>query len=494
MGGGFGAKLTPGVEATVCAQLSKELGRPVHLFVDRRACALATGNRPASLQLLTAKATADGKLTDFTSKTRGFPGYNGSGGVRGSQGYYVRTRDRGDHRDMRANTGSARAFRAPGCPQGYFASEGLIDEMAYRVGQDPLAFRLANLQNEVHKEQLRVAAEAIGYEQGRNRAPGVAEPGTTRLRGIGMAISSWFQSGQPRNAVLCRIHPDGRVEVRNGAQDIGTGTRTVLALVTAEELGVPVDRIEVVLGHTSDPPGPGSGGSTTTPSLAPTARKAAFLAGRELLRTLREAIGKDAGEPALEGGQVVWPDGRKLAWTEACKHLRQAPVEAQASGWERWRGYANNVHGAQMADLSVDLRTGAIELHKIVAVQDCGTVVDKLTAESQVIGGVIQGIGFAMYEERLTDTNLGRVLNTDFEHYRIPGVLEIPEIVAILPRANNGHNCVGTMGLGEPPTIPTSAAIANAVRNATGVRPLRLPLTPARVHEGLVRMKIGRNA
>ena len=494
MGGGFGSKLSPGVEARLCAELSRETKKPVHCYVDRRAEALSVGNRPASIQVHEIEADAKGRLSHWTVESLGFPGYGGSGRIRGSKRYYnIRGRD--SHQDKRGNTGAARAFRAPGHPQGYFGSECSIDEIAYRVGWDPLEFRIENLgKDSIHANELEKGAEAIAYRRHRNAAPGRVEDGQRSLRGVGMAISSWFSGGNGRNAVLCRIHPDGRIEVRNGAQDIGTGTRTVLAICAAEELGQDIEAIDVHLGNTVDPYGPSSGGSMTCASLAPTARKAAWLAGKALLKELQTHLSVEAKDIAIVDGQILIGGKKKMPWKEACKRLQNGPVEALAQGWRGGRGFTNGVHGCQFADLSVDLDTGAVDLHKIVAVQDCGTVIDLLTAESQVIGGVIQGIGYALYEERITDPALGRVLNTDFEHYRIPGSMEMPEIVPILPKANNGHNFVGAMGLGEPPTIPTSAAIANAIRNATGVRMQRLPMTPARVLRGLERMKIGRNS
>jgi len=422
----------------------------------------------------------------------GFPGYGGSGRVAGSKRWY-QIRGRDNHSDKRGNTGSSRAFRAPGHPQGYFGTESSIDEVAYRVGWDPLLFRKRSLgEDSIHAQQITQVAEVIDYAKHHNTKPGVVSDGQRKLRGVGMAITSWFNGGNGRNAVLCRIHPDGRIEVRNGAQDIGTGTRTVLAICAAEELGQPLESVDVHLGCTVDPMGPSSGGSTTCASLSPTARKAAWQAGKALLRELQVQLSLAADKIAIVDGQILIEGKKKIPWKEACKRLRNGPVEALAQGWRGGKGFTSGVRGCQFADLSVDLDTGEVDLHKIVAIQDCGTVIDQLTAESQVIGAVIQGIGYGLYEERITDTKLGRVLNTDFESYRIPGSMEIPEIVSILPKANNGHNFVGAMGLGEPPTIPTAAAIANAIRNATGVRMQRLPMTPARVLEGLERMKIGR--
>jgi len=495
MGGGFGSKLMPGVEALLCARLSKQLGKPVHCFLDRRSEALAVGNRPASLQLHTVRANKDGKLLFWGGETLGFPGYAGRASIATSRDLYFESKPRAfEHTDVRGNTGAARPFRAPPHPQGFFASESIIDEIAYRIGKDPLSFRIDNLKNPLYALQLRTGADAIAWDARFNKNPGRVNTDSRELRGVGVAITTWGGQGGGRNQVRCRIHQNGRVEVRNGAQDIGTGTRTVLAIVTAETLGIPLDLVDVYLGDTNDPSGPASGGSTTAASISPTARRAAWLAGRELLTALAEKLGHKVDQLKLEPGRVLLPDGKPLPWKTACANLDNEPVEALGTRARNWRGFSRRVCGCQFAEVRVDLDTGHVGIDKIVAVQDCGTVVDTLTAESQVIGAVIQGIGFALYEERLVDPVLGRVVNDDLEDYRLPGMKEVPEIVPILMHGNNGHTNTGVVGLGEPPVIPTAAAIANAIRNATGVRMHRLPMTKARVLEGLERMKIGRSS
>ncbi|MFQ5504941.1 MAG: xanthine dehydrogenase family protein molybdopterin-binding subunit, partial [Planctomycetota bacterium] len=264
MGGGFGSKLSPGVEARLCALLAKQTGKPVQLFVDRRAEALAVGNRPASLQCLKVKASKAGKILEWSGKTIGLTGYAGSGRVTSPVSFYLPgKRARLGHEDLRDNQGSARAFRAPGHPQGFFAAESIVDELAYRVGMDPLEFRLKNLAGTLYTEQLKLAAKEIDWERHSNRSPGRVSGGERSLRGVGMAITTWGIWASRGTQVLCRIHPSGRVEVRNGAQDIGTGSRTVLGIITAETLGIPVERVDVFLGDTKDPVGPGSGGSMT---------------------------------------------------------------------------------------------------------------------------------------------------------------------------------------------------------------------------------------
>jgi len=488
MGGGFGSKLTAGVEARLCAELAMKARAPVRLFVDRRGEALAVGNRPSSLHRIRARADRKGEILDWEARSFGFPGFAGSGRVAYPTFYRGVRPPR--HRDILGNTGAGRAFRAPGHPQGFFAAESMIDELAYRLGFDPLDFRKRNV-DEIYAWQIEIGAKNFDWKGRFNRAPGRRVDPDGRLRGVGLALTRWGGLGSSRGRVLCRIHPDGRVEVRNGAQDIGTGTRTVLALVVAETLGIDPSLVRCEIGDTRDGIGPGSGGSQTAATLAPAARHAAWLAGRELLDRVAEEMGTGPGKVALDAGKVTLPGGTALSWKAACAKIGAEPIEAMGQRYRNWRGYSRGVRGVQFAAVAVEPGTGKVKVERVVAVQDCGKVVDRLTAESQVIGGVIQGIGFGLYEERVVDPKLGRVLTTDFETYRIPGALEMPEITPILLDGCNGHSNTGVAGIGEPPTIPTSAAIANAVRNATGVRMRALPMTPRRVFEALSRMRGG---
>lgn len=482
MGGGFGSKLTAGVEARLCAELALEARAPVRLFADRRGEALALGNRPSSLHWIRARASRSGGILDWEARSYGFPGFAGSGRVAYPTFYRGVRPPR--HRDIGGNTGAGRAFRAPGHPQGFFAAESAVDECACRLGVDPLEFR-KELVDEVYRFEIDLGAKAFDWKKRWNPRPG--ERGSDgKLHGAGMALTRWGGLGGSRARALVRIHQDGTVEVRSGAQDIGTGTRTVLALVAAETLGIDPQYVRGVVGDTEDPVGPASGGSQTAATLSPAVRHAAWLAGREFLDRVAEETKAGQGELRLEAGRVHLPGGRVLAWRDACKLIGPEPIEAMGIRRRNWPGYARGARGVQFAAVAVDPETGIVEVEKVVAVQDCGTVVDKLLAESQVIGGVIQGIGFALHEERIVDPKLGRVLNTDFETYRLPGVREIPEIEPIVVMGCNGHNNAGVVGIGEPPTIPTSAAVANAVRNAIGVRVCRLPMTPARVHAALV--------
>jgi xanthine dehydrogenase YagR molybdenum-binding subunit len=478
MGGGFGSKLQAGIEARLCAELAMEAGRPVQLFANRRGQALALGNRPSSLHWIRAKADGTGKILDWEAQSFGFPGFAGSGRVAYPTFYKGVRRPR--HKDLRGNTGAARAFRAPGHPQGFFAAESMVDELAYRIGMNPMEFRRKNV-DPVHRMQIEMGAKAFGWRERFNPRPGQRDQKTGMLRGAGLACTRWGGMGGARARVLCRIHQDGTVEVRNGAQDIGTGTRTILAVVTAETLGIEVKRIRAHIGDTHDPSGPSSGGSTTTPTLAPAIRHAAWLAGRELLDRVAEAKRLEGKSLQLKDGKILKNGKAFLSFAEACRLIGPEPVEAMGQRYRNWRGFAGGVAGCQFAEVEVDPETGLVRVQRILAVHDCGTVLDKKTTESQIIGAVIQGLSYALYEERLVDDKLGRVLGTDFEHYRIAGSLEMPEIIPILNKGCNGHNNTGAAGIGEPPTIPTASAIACAVRNAIGARVHELPLTPDRV-------------
>src|SRR5690606_37570971 len=253
--------------------LSKAAQAPVKVLLSRFEEHTCAGNRPSAVIQIRAGIDADGILRAWDYRSFGGPGYTGSGG--GTS--YVPTwfggaETRRTHRDLATATDAARAMRAPGWPQGNFAAEGMLDLLATSAGIDPLDFRLKNDGDELRQAEWRLGAERIGWRERRNPAPGEPTPGLDprHRRGAGRAAAFWGQMGRPGNQVTCRIHADGTVEARNGAQDIGTGMKTVMALLTAEELGIDPSRVRVTMGDTADPVGPASGGSTTTPSLAPT--------------------------------------------------------------------------------------------------------------------------------------------------------------------------------------------------------------------------------
>jgi xanthine dehydrogenase YagR molybdenum-binding subunit len=480
MGGGFGSKLGPGVEDATAAELARSSGRPVKMLLERDEEHLDTGNRPSAVARVRAGATQDGTLTAFEAT-----GY-GTGGITSganfpmpyiysvANSYYQATA-------IYTDAGNQRAMRAPGHPQGSFITEAVMDELATRLQMDPVEFRQNNLpEDSLWGEQLDLGAARIGWENW--HTPGDPTPGPIK-KGLGCAISTWG-SGGGRTRASCTIHPDGSVEMNTGTQDIGTGTRTIVAIVTAEILGLEVEDITVNIGNSDYPYSGSSGGSTTIPSVCPAVRVTAGLALEALFEQIAPQleVAADQLEARVGAIGVVGNPGRSWSWSEACRILGSQPISVDGQ-WEPGLS-SSGVNGAQFAAVTVDTETGVVTVDKVSAFHDCGLVIDELTAESQVNGGIIGGLSYALFEERIMDRPTGRMVNPDFEMYHVAGPSDMPEFDVHMMDVPER----GVLGLGEPPTIPTAAAIANAVANAIGVRVHSLPITPEKVlaalHEG----------
>ncbi len=479
MGGGFGAKFGIDEWDAVTARFAKQLGRPVKQMLDRRAEHLAAGNRPDSIQRMKLGAKRDGTLTALAAETFVTSGNGRGGGVANSRVYRI-PNVLVKQNSVATFTGSGRAFRAPGHPPGVYALEGILDVAAEKLGMDPLALRLMNDPHPLRQIQWKLGAERIGWSANRRAKPG-SDAGPVK-RGLGCAAAIWYQKGGGNWVVDLRVDRSGHVLVQNGTQDIGTGTKTVMAILVAEELGIAPDRVTVQIGDSAFPKGPGSGGSTTAPSIGPEAREAALRA-REALVALLAAEWKCKPEEVRLGtaGGFAGPDGKTTTFEGACSLL--GPEGLSVSGQRRpnYDGFSGETAGCQFAQVAVDVETGVVKVERVVAVHDAGRIVDTLTARSQVIGGVIQGVSYALYEDRRLDRNLGDMVNPTLDTYKVTGMLDCPEIDVVLTSVASGFNNVGMMGLGEPATVPTAAAVANAVANATGARVFELPITPARV-------------
>ena len=463
MGGGFGAKFGAGAEGMLAARLSREAKAPVRLMLTRFDEALAVGNRPSSFQKIKMGALADGTLHAFEAENYGTAGI-GAGGDSGGGGggadipmpyLYPVPNSRVKQSSVAVNAGSSRAFRAPGNPPASFGMESAMDDLAVKLGMDPLEFRLRNDPNDVRQREYKIGAEKFGWKQ-KYQKPG-SSPGPVKT-GIGCAGAAWPAGGPSRTTQgEAQINPDGSVEFRLGVQDIGTGTKTVIAVVAAEMLGLKPEQITVKVGDTNYPPGPGSGGSTTCASISPTVY--------DICQRGLEQLQKQAGVA----------DARGENWFAACKKLGVNPLVVHGTWIE---GLSNRpAYGVQFAEVAVDTETGLVTVKKVVAVHDCGLIIDTLTLESQINGGVIMGMGYALYEERVMDNLSGVALNPNFETYKLPGIADLPEIEIVLLNMPER----GVIGIGEPATVPTAAAIGNAVANAIGVRVGSLPITPAKV-------------
>lgn len=483
VGGGFGSKFGAGTEGVAGALLAKEAGRPVKLMLDRKEEQTDAGNRPDSLQKITLGVDDDGKVQAYHVETWGTPGAGTRGAGANNDVIYdlglIFKRQYG----VRTNTGGARALRAPGWPQGVFALESMMDMAAAKIGMDPIEFRKKNDFHPIRIAEYDMAKKLIGWDERYQKKPGT-QKGTVKT-GLGVGTSIWFAAGGRGARVRVRIQKNGAVEVRNGAQDIGTGTRTIMGMVVAEELGLDVTKVKTFIGDTDDPAGPGSGGSTTAPTLTPVARLAAYRAKEALLQAVAESRGLVAEELDLRGGQVVRKDGRALSasisFAQACGMIVEDEIDITESRRPNFEGLTGTNAGVQIAEVSVDTKTGEVRVPRVVAIADCGKLINPKLAESQVRGGVIQGVSYALFERRIMDSIEGRMVNADFENYKILGAADCPHVDVEFLDVYMGRNNTNVMGLGEPPIVATAAAVANAVHNAIGVRITSLPITPKKV-------------
>lgn len=476
VGGGFGAKFGPGKEGQTAAKVAAKYKRPTYLFVDRAEEHLDTGNRPSSRSYAKIGFSKDGTILGGQIHTWGGVGVaRRGGGVRFPSQRYNLGEVQTAHQDVQFNGGGPRAMRAPGFPQGAFAEELLLDEIATIAGVDPVELRVRLDVDDDRKEMLRLGAEWISWKK--RKATGSQR--SVMRRGFGIGSSSWGRfTGRAEAEVV--INPDGSVEARSGTQDIGQGNRTVMGVITAEELGVPLQVVDVQMGRSTLPPGPGSGGSVTAHSTAPAMARAARKAKEKLLTLLADRLAADASELDIDNGSVVRNGTTVMSWTDACSKIGGGSIVGRGQ-WDRTAarddpttGHSN---GVQFADIEVDTETGVIRVKHIVAIQACGRVVVRKLAESQIIGGVIQGLSYALFENKLLDRKIGAMVNPDLEMYKIAGAADIPHIEPILWTKGQ----TGVRSLGEPPTIPTSGAIACALYNAIGTPVRHLPLTPDKV-------------
>jgi xanthine dehydrogenase YagR molybdenum-binding subunit len=504
MGGGFGSKLGLSEQTVVAAMLAKETGMPVKVMLSRKDNSLCVGNRPSTFQTYKGGVKKDGTITALSLLS-----YT-SGGIRGGDRCSEPLIDM--HRcdnvkvedyNIYMNTGASRPTRAPGLTQGTFGCEGFIDELADAIGWDPLAFRKVNYTTKNRggtgipysskglDKAYEIGAKEIGWHK-RNRTPG---EGKGRIRrGIGMAAGIWWGAGSPGTQADVKLHSDGSVEAICGTQDIGCGTRTHMAVVAAETLGLEPADITVRLGNSDYPWAPVSGGSLTTPSVAPAVRDAALKAAEYLKDMAASKLKVPASTIVCQNRKFVEKGNPEntIPFKEVLRELSHEMVfHGERKGLPD--GYAYNTFGAHFAEVEVDTVTGKIKVIKVVAVHDSGRIMNKQTAESQVIGGVTQGLSTALFEQRVMDETTGRMVNPNLRDYKIATSMDIPEIVPIFvdivdPRINN----LGTKGLGEPPRIPSSAVIGNAVYNAIGVHVREIPMTPDKVLRALKAKEVDR--
>lgn len=491
MGGGFGSKFNIDKWGVIGAKLSAQTGRPVKIMLDRKEELMIAGNRPSSFAKIKVGLREDGLIEAVDAEVWGS---GGQGAFRAPPIPYVFTKvphTRLVGKGIRTHRGGARAWRAPNHPQGCLLTMSAIDDAAAALGMDSLDFFMRNValtdRPEVYREELQIAANLIDYRK-KSHARGDVRPGPIK-RGLGISIHTWGGRGHPSECEIT-IHSDASVEAKMGSQDLGTGTRTCIAMVIAETLGLPMEAITVHIGRNRYPASGPSGGSTTIGGISVSARRAATSALNDLLALVANRLGISANELRSSGGRIQKVENNRidenanLSWKEACAMLGlnnitkrgvNVPGESYREGL-----ISAGVGGVQIADVSVDIETGVVTMNEMVAVQDCGLIINMKLAESQVFGAMIMGITYALFEEAIYDSKTGKMLNADMEFYRLAGIKDVGRLKLHM-MTGKGYDDRGVIGLGEPPVISPGAAISNAVANACGVRVPRLPLTPDRV-------------
>jgi xanthine dehydrogenase YagR molybdenum-binding subunit len=380
-----------------------------------------------------------------------------------------------------------------------------MNALGKALGMDPLVLRQRNLATRDQKkdrpytgnrlaECYEEGARLIGWGSHERARPAngtvehsgrAASRGDGRFRrGLGVAAQIWSTGGGPPCYCSVRLNPDGTVDVLAGSQDLGTGTRTILAQVAAEALGHQLGHVRAVIGDTAAAPYAGnSWGSMTVASLAPAARMAAEDARRSLLEAAAGMLNVQPKDLETKDGRVMVRDtDRSTTFAEVMSKLGNVMIQGHGSRGPNPQDASIVTTGAQFAEVEVDTTTGVVRVLRIVAVHDAGRIVNPTLAESQLEGGILQGLGFALFEERTLDARFGLPLNTGLHDYRIPTLADLPEITArFLDGADPAANHVGVRGIAEPAIIPTAPAIAGAVADALGVEVLELPMTPWRV-------------
>ena len=490
VGGGFGSKATLGMETIAAIELARSAKAPVRVAFDRHEELSVTGYRPGAELNVALLPSRHGHLKALTLTTYADTGaaVNSTIAALARLIYPAEAKELADF-DVVSNLPPGSPFRGPGGPPMAFALEQAIDEAALRLKTDPIALRKRWDHN---PNRQRLYDWAAGLDVWRRAPAAGSETGRYR-RGVGVAAGYWLYLWQPGSKVELAIK-GGRIVASTAVQDIGTGIRTVIAETIAREFGLEPQEIEVRIGNSSLPEGPASGGSRTTASIIPPALLA--------IQKLKVAIERRSKGVPMPGSNAPWrdviaatPDLQVSAErpeddrrTAAGMHspLKDVGFVGTVFGW-MMRRFSNIVIGAgvpssvQVIEVEVDTLLGHVRVLTVHSGIAVGKIAAPALARSQVAGSVIQGIGYALYEGREVDPRSGDILTAGLEDYRIPGIADTPAIDVHLDEGGFDHVLGGSAGLGEVATVPTSAAIANAVRHAVGVRPQEIPLRPDRL-------------
>ena len=490
VGGGFGSKAALGAETTTAIELARAANAPVRVAYDRHEELSVTGYRPATEVKIALLPSEQGELKALSLTAWADTGAatNSTIAALARLIYPAEAKELADF-DVISNLPAGAPFRGPGGPPMAFALEQAIDEAALRMNVDPIALRK---RWDPDPNRQRLYDWALNLDVWRNRKPIAAQNGRYR-RGVGVATGYWLYIWQPGSKVEVAVKA-GRLIASTATQDIGTGTRSVIANTVAEAFGLEPHEIEVRIGDSQLPEGPGSGGSRVTASVIPP-----MLLAIEQLKT---SIKQHAKRQPVPGSNAPWrellaaspdlsasgvrPEDSKPTAPGVQSPLKQAGFMGMIFGWMmRWM--SNLAIGAgvpssvQIIEVEVDTWLGHVRVVNVHTGIAIGKVAAPALARSQATGAVIQGVGYALYEAREIDSRTGDVLSGGMEDYRIPGIADTPVIDVHFDQSGFEHVLGGSVGIGEVATVPTSPAIANAIHNATGVRLTELPIRPDRL-------------
>ncbi len=496
VGGGFGCKGNTWPPATLAALAARTVGRPVRLVLTRPQMYMNNGHRPQTIQRIALGCGQDGRLTSIRHdgysqmSDRSLGSFTESFAVVTRMLYSCPAVATG-HRSVPTSFGLPTYMRAPGESTGMFALESAMDEMAAKLGLDPIEFRLRNYADRDEQENKPFASKALRqcYREGAERfgwQRRTPQPRSMRdghvLIGMGMATSSYPTNRQPASARVT-LFADGTALVQSGTQDLGTGTYTIMMQVAAQTLGLPPHKVRVELGDTTLPPAGVSGGSTTAASVTPAVLQAAQSVrarafGLALSRKAGQWQGLEPGDLTLADDVVHSPRGTaRLSELMRASGTRQIQGDAGAEPGSAAKGYARHAFGVQFVEVRVDEDFGTVRVSRYTGVFGVGRLLNAKTGRSQLLGGITYGLGMALLEAARPDPQTGRIMNANLAEYLVPVNADVPQIdVTTIDDPDTVTDPLGIKGIGELPMVGVAAAVANAVHHATGKRIRTLPI------------------
>jgi xanthine dehydrogenase YagR molybdenum-binding subunit len=496
VGGGFGCKGATWMHSPVTAAAARALGRPIKTILSREQMFTLVGHRPSLVQKISLGASKDGTLNAVKHEVQSTSSFSGTfieaAAHRTSRFLYKSPNILVSHKLVPFDISPPTFMRAPGEAPGMFALECAMDELAVKLGMDPIELRLKNDATVYPGRNVPWSEKSLAdcYRIGAGKfdwSKRSANPGSVRdgdwLVGMGMA-TALYPAHRSKASAKIRLQADGTALVSSATQDLGTGTWTVLAIVAADALGLPLDRVHSDLGDSVLPPAPVSGGSQSVASVTPAIQKAAEAAKKKLIqlatRQKKSSFGgKKPEEISYENGELVSGSDRQ-GFGAFLTSIGRGAIDAtdSAEPGEEEGKYAFHSFGAQFCEVGVNRWTSEIRVRRITTVMDIGKVVNAKTARSQIIGGVVFGIGMALLEGTKLEEKTGRFANANFADYLVATNADVPIIdVHFLDKPDTIFNPIGARGIGEIGITGTPAAIANATFNATGKRIRNFPIT-----------------